>query len=263
MSGGGRQHEKAENIRTRRRGWLVGVGTAVLVAVLTAVVTGLAERAVDAIPGEGQELISYGVEELKGECGTVTYLPKGAATETLRGPPPYELDEWDAFQAQPAAASADDSVIQVSIQGESARTITLTGIRFSAARQRRQRGATFGAACGDPLVGRGMLVDVETDPPQIVSSSDELEGHIEAGVNETPTSPITFPWTVSVTDPLLLRVAATARACDCRWKAEIPWVSGAEKGTIHVDDGGRGFRVVGGEGLPGYVPGGGEWARLR
>jgi glycosyltransferase involved in cell wall biosynthesis len=42
----------------------------------------------------------------------------------------------------------------------------------------------------------------------------------------SPTSPITFPWTVSLTDPLLLYVVAIAEFCACKWSAEIPWVSG-------------------------------------
>ena len=73
------------------------------------------------------------------------------------------------------------------------------------------------------------------------------------------TSPITFPWTVSLTDPLLLYVVARANFCDCTWSAEIPWVSGGQSGTIEIDDHGEPFRVIGEEALDGYTIGEDGW----
>lgn len=247
----------------RRRKWIAAVATAVLVAVLAGVATNLGEKAVDAIPDDGPALISFGVEEINGgECGGISYQPASNAKATLGEPPPYEADEWTAFHARTESVPAETSLVQVSIQGESARAITLTGISFDVIRGRREPGSTFAAACGDPLTGRGIAVDLETRPPEVVASSENLEGFVESGGEPgSGTSPISFPWTVSLTDPLLLFVVAYASRCDCRWTAEIPWVSGSEKGVIRIDDEGDPFHVVGTDGLAAYNSGGEIWKR--
>ncbi len=67
-------------------------------------------------------------------------------------------------------------------------------------------------------------------------------------------TPIRFPWTVSLTDPLLLFVVAETKSCYCEWSAHIPWVSGSQRGTILVDERGGGFRVVGEGGFDQYLP---------
>lgn len=250
--------------RKKRWRWIGTVATGVLVALLAGVATGLGEKAVEAIPSDGPELISFGVEELAGgECGGMSYQPASMAAQTLEEAPPYEADEWTAFHARSGSVPAAESLVQVSIQGESRRTITLTDIRFDVSRNRRELGSTFSAACGDPLTGRGVTVDLETHPPKVVASSENLEGFIESGGEPgSRTSPIVFPWTVSLTEPLLLYVVATATRCDCRWTAEIPWVSGSEKGVIQIDDEGQPFHLVGTDGLPAYSSSGYDWRRV-
>lgn len=236
-----------------------------MLAGLTAIASGLGGKAADRIAEGDTKLLSYGVEEQGSECGSITYLPAPRARATLDRPAlEPELAVWDRFQHQPGAAFADKEIVQVSIQGESARKVTLTGIMFDVTRHERRRGATFSAPCGGGLIGRGIQVDVEASPPAILSSSRAVDGHVEAGGEPgSDTAPITFPWTVSVTDPLLLYVIATATSCDCLWTAEIPWVSGEEEGTIRIDNGGKGYRVVGSEGLAAYTSGGESWSQYR
>jgi hypothetical protein len=237
---------------------------AVLLAGLTALAAGLGQKTADWITKSDSPLLSYGVEEMAMECGSVTYLPNPVAGTTVRRPPPFELSEWGVFMRQPEAEFASSDLVQVSIQGESARTITLTGIEFEVTRQERRKGAVFSAACGDAIHGRGVEVDLEANPPQVVSSSDSSDGIVTAGGQPgSGTRPISFPWTVSLTDPLLLYVLTTARSCDCLWAARIPWVSGGEKGTIHIDDGGDPYRVVGSDGLAAYSSSGTDWQRYR
>lgn len=241
----------------RRKKVLTTVG-AVVLAGLTAAATGLGQKAVDVLTtGPPGTPISYSVEEEGTECGSVTYLPNAKVKSTLRHGPPTN---WHRFQYQEAAAFASNDVVQVAIQGESARTVTLTGIRFKVVRSTRRDGALFSAPCGGGINARGLVVDVERNPPEVVSSSEELEGSIESGgMSESSTSPIIFPWTVSLTDPLLLFVVAKANFCDCMWSAEIPWVSGGQRGAIKIDDQGEPFRVVGDEALNGYTIGEDGW----
>jgi|GEM_PF-3593615 len=245
----------------RRKKVLTTLGAVVLAGV-TAIAAGLGQKAVDAVTaGDPGPPISYSVEEQGAECGSITYLPSAKTGSALRLGPPTD---WEAFQHQQGAAFAKRDIVQVAIQGESARTVTLTGIRFDVERTTRHDGALFSAPCGGGINARGLIVDVEDNPPKIVSSSEELEGSIESGgLPGSPTSPISFPWTVSLTDPLLLYVVATADFCDCRWSATIAWVSGDQRGTIDIDDQGEPFRVVGEESLDGYTLDEDGWRKFK
>lgn len=117
------------------------------------------------------------------------------------------------------------------------------------------RTPTFAQPCGGPGYGRSIDVDLDQHPPRVVSSNQDVEGMIGSELNDRgqPT-PIRFPWTVSLTDPLLLFVVAETKSCYCEWNARIPWVSGSQRGTIVLDEGDGGFRVVGGQGFPQYLP---------
>ena len=242
----------------KRRKRLLAAAGAIALAGLTALATGFGQKAVDAVTaGDPGPPITYSVEEQGEECGSDIFMPARGVERTLNEGPP---SDWQAFQRQPGAAFAGRDLIQLAIQGESSRTVTLTGIRFFAEQRERRPGAFFSAPCGGGINARGLVVDVEAKPPAILSSSEELRGSVESGgLPGSPTSPISFPWTVSLTDPLLLYLVVLADSCDCIWSAEIPWVSGDQTGMIEIDDQGEPFRVVGDEGLAGYTFGTDGW----
>ena len=253
----GRNEETAPGAGRKR---LLAGGAAILLATLTAVASGLGAEAVDYVTAGDQPLLSYSVEELGWECGSSTYLPASKVEVIRRQNPPTD---WEGFQHQSGAVFSREDVVQVAIQGESTRKVTLTGIKFKVERRKRKPGATFAAPCGGGLMGRGIYVDVEANPVRTIASSASKEGEVHnGGLAGSPTPPITFPWTVSLTDPLLLYVVATADRCHCTWSAEIPWVSGEEKGTVQIDNGGTGYAVVGEQGLPSYVVGPEGWGLL-
>lgn len=136
--------------------------------------------------------------------------------------------------------------MEVSIQGESQRTITLTGIEFTVKRRPRPAGGiAIHSQCGGAGFGYTIQVDLDTNPPQITNAMFAMPGK--------KTRPITFPWRVSLSDPLLLYVSTHSHTCDCEWSARIPWVSGSKRGVIVIDDDGHGFPVVDGDGLPIYL----------
>ncbi|MGB2712451.1 MAG: hypothetical protein WBC33_13160 [Conexibacter sp.] len=203
-------------------------------------------------------MLSYSSTEVKADCTYDTFLPPASARAALDRDPPTD---WTIIQRQPGAVFVDREIVQVSVQGESARVITLTGIAFHVVRSARPSGERFSHACGGPFAGRAMEVDLDGNPPRIVASSKEVDGVLgEIGANGQRTArPISFPWTVSITDPLLLYIFAGTESCYCEWTAEIPWVSGARRGVIRIDDGDDSYRVVYGTGLRSHTLVGYEW----
>jgi hypothetical protein len=203
-------------------------------------------------------LITASAEALTGRCSGKLFLPKREAARLTSTPPPTDLTPlYMAAKVAPVGEGA----VRVSIQGTGRRVITLTGVEFKSARASRPDGVAFDEPCGGPLVGRLIEVDVDRDVPRIIDGNG-LGG---AGASSYPrTKPIRFPWTVSVTDPLILYIQAVAESCLCTWRAVISWTSGSARGTIDVSDRGKGFRVVGDEPpiSPVYVPMNGTWEQV-
>jgi hypothetical protein len=237
--------------------WAVGVIGTVILAAIVAFSSGLGTKAAEEVGTSEGSPISASVEEESIECFTGTYLPEDTAKQVLSQAVPAE---WKPIEEAPGAAPADRDSVQVAIQGESERKVTLTGIDFHVERSQRPDGAVFYRQCGGPTVGRALEVDLDATPPRITASSSEVDGMLESEVNgHSLSKPIRFPWTVSVTDPLLLEIIATTEHCYCTWTAEISWVSGSKRGIIPVDNGGDGFTVVDGSGLDSYSGAFGRW----
>ncbi|MGN6217565.1 MAG: hypothetical protein ACTHN7_11520 [Solirubrobacterales bacterium] len=222
------------------------IGT-ILLAAVVAFASGLGTKAAEDVGKEEKPAISYSVATMATDCVAGTFLPVKAAEKVLQQKPPVD---WRVIEDQAGAVPVGRDPVEVDIQGESERKVTLTGIAFHVHRLPRPSGTVFYDPCGGPTVGRSLEVNLETRPPRILNSSAEADG--------MPTTkpyprlhmrPIRFPWTVSLTDPLLLEIVADTKRCYCSWSAEIPWVSGAMRGVIHVDDGGKGFTVADGTGL--------------
>lgn len=233
-----------------------------MLATITAFASGLGSKLATSIGTGHPGLLSYSAELLPGKCRGGEFVPR-PYLQAVAGPDsPYE---WEALERQPGAAQANVNPVQVSIQGESARAVTLTRIEFQIIRHRRPPGAAFSGQCGDAFVGRALEVDLDQDPPRIVDSNSTKEGALGARDSNglRPYRPIRFPWTVSIEDPLLLELLATTRSCYCTWSAKILWVSGGSRGTIEVDNDSAGYTVVGTDGLPVYAPSGGGWRRYR
>jgi hypothetical protein len=231
---------------------------AVLLAVVTAFASGLGSRLGGSIGSDSPPLVSYSVELLSSKCRGGEFVPHSALPAVLGSASRYD---WGVLERQPGAAQANLNPVQVAIQGGSGRTITLTRIEFHVTRAPRPPGAGFSGQCGDAYTGRSLKVDLDMTPARVVDSNateDAALGSRSAN-GERLYRPIRFPWTVSLTDPLLLEILAVSTSCDCTWTAEIPWVSGGSRGTIEVDNDGEGFRVVGTEGLPSYAPSPNGW----
>lgn len=240
--------------------WALGVIGTVALAAIVAFSSGLGTKAAEEVGSSEGSPISASVEEESTECAGGIYVPGEAAQQVLRKPPPVE---WASIEEVPGAARVGQDLVRVAIQGESERKVTLTGIRFHVKRETRPDGAVFGNPCGGPLIGRALVADLDATPPEIIASNAEVDASVSfSREGRSPTSkPIRFPWTVSVTDPLLLEIVATTEHCYCTWTAEIPWVSGSKQGVIPIDADGSGFAVADGEGLDSYTNSSGSWQK--
>lgn len=259
---GGQEHSSGKAPFPRRRlgKWIAGaIGTIILAAVV-AFASNLGTKAAEDIGKGGLgPPITYSVAAKTTECFAGTFLPSEIANEVLEKKPPLD---WRLIENQFGAVPVGRDPVEVDIQGESERKVTLIGIEFHVHKLRRPRGMVFYDPCGGPTIGRSLEVDLDATPPRVVASSSEVEG--------MPTTkpyprlhmrPIRFPWTVSLTDPLLLEISANTKHCYCTWTADIPWVSGSMRGVIHIDDEGKGFTVADDAGLVSYGRFSGNWQR--
>src|SRR5689334_6461766 len=120
-----RQDRRAQT-RHRVAKWIAALLGAGVLAAVTAFGTGLGSKAVNGLDAEGPPL-SYSAEELGGECGSVVFLPEAETRQALNEGLP---NDWLEFQHQPGAVYVNRDVVELAVQGESSRTVTLTGIRF-------------------------------------------------------------------------------------------------------------------------------------
>ena len=132
----------AEPANSRRAWKFAGVlASALLVAMVTAIGTGLGSGVLDLFGGGDEEPdpISYSASEQIGECGTALFIPAKQVSRARSSP----IVDWEALRKAHGGAVAGGSVVQVSIQGESARTVTLTGIDFMVKRRPRPPAQSF------------------------------------------------------------------------------------------------------------------------
>ena len=229
-----------------------GIGTVMLIVLQG----GLAEVGADAwnsvqahMPGD-PGLISVSTQRTLGLSGV--FVEEGFVPEN-----PAELESGLSVATLAHSAAAGLDIVNVSIQGESERPITLTGIEIDVvSRGAVPAGGVYAFPVGGPLEGRYVEVDLSSRPPRIVASSDSETAMWGSpiGADGEEVDDMTFPWTVSLTDPLQIQLIARANDCDCRWTASVAWQSGSKSGTLAINDDGQPFRLVSGGDIPFYLP---------
>lgn len=244
----------------RRTRWLGATVVSILIAGITAFAVGIGTHEADKVES-ARATISSADSRYSFECGFGTFVPEPAAKRLLSTPRPKN---WVTLESEAGAAGSGSMAAQVSIQGESQRTVTLTGVTFKVHRRVRPPGAIFEEPCGGAFVGRLIVANLDTSPPRVIDSNSDPQLPLGAQEGGRPvTKPIRFPWTVSVTDPLLLYlIGSTTTDCYCTWTAELPWVSGDRHGTILVNNGGKGYSAAGGRHIPTYDYIEGSWKKL-
>ncbi|MFH9758975.1 helix-turn-helix domain-containing protein [Streptomyces anulatus] len=173
-------------------------------------------------------------------------------------PPPVEADA-ESWAGALGADHAGEAGVRVTLQGRDERAVVLEALRIRVVERRspaQGRVYRMSSGCGGSLTPR--MFDVDLDVPRPVARS------VAGNDSGEPIEAVTFPYSVSVTDPEVLLITGRTVGCDCDWFAELTWSSGGRSGTVRVDDGGRPFRTSGVRGRPvlDYDTGSGRWVSV-
>ncbi|MFB8215897.1 transcriptional regulator [Streptomyces anulatus] len=173
-------------------------------------------------------------------------------------PPPVEADA-ESWAGALGAVHAGEAGVRVTLQGRDERAVVLESLRIRVVERRspaQGRVYRMSSGCGGSLTPR--MFDVDLDVPRPVARS------VAGNDSGEPIEAVSFPYSVSVTDPEVLLITGRTVGCDCDWFAELTWSSGGRSGTVRVDDGGRPFRTSGVRGHPvlDYDTGSGRWVSV-
>jgi hypothetical protein len=192
---------------------------------------------------------------------SATFVPEEAGVEIAEAAPP---SDWRQIEEAPKAMPAERGAVQVTLRpkrGEPKKEITLTGVKFKVFNLGlRPTGGVFYRPCKRRLVGAAVETDLDGFTHKIIGSAQN--GALAVGFHlPRHSSPIHFPWTVSLAKPLNLYLLVLARDIYCDWTARISWTSESSHGVIQVDNGGRKYRIVDGQGTGWSKPGpDGQWS---
>ncbi|MET7511686.1 helix-turn-helix domain-containing protein [Streptomyces albidoflavus] len=153
-------------------------------------------------------------------------------------PPPVEQDA-PAWVAAMGAVSADEQVVEVTLQGKGSETVVLQALHVRVVRTGEPLAWTdygTGVGCGGGVALRAFDVDLDQGAPAA-----------RAADGQRP-----FPYKISESDPEMFRVTAHTGGRDVSWYLEVEWSSGERQGVFRVDDRGRPFRTSASAGRPAY-----------
>ncbi|MTE19864.1 helix-turn-helix domain-containing protein [Streptomyces sp. TRM43335] len=172
-------------------------------------------------------------------------------------PPPVEQDAGPWARSL-GALDGGNTTVRVSLQGTSGRPVVVEALHVRVT----ERAAPVGwnayrmsQGCGGALSPRHF--DVDLDAPRPVARS--VAGFDGMAGERIPA--VSFPYTVTATDPEVLLVSARTTDCDCRWYLELEWSGGGRSGTVEITDDGRPFRTsgIGGAPVHQYADAEGRW----
>ncbi|WP_412078336.1 hypothetical protein ACLF6K_31375 [Streptomyces xanthophaeus] len=172
-------------------------------------------------------------------------------------PPPVEADA-PAWASSQRAVHAGTQIVEITLHGTGPGAVVLEDLEVRVAARRTPPAWNvyqMSQGCGGAITPAGFAVNLDASRPlaRPVSGSD--------GGAAVPAP--SFPLRVSAAEPVVLRVEATTKACDCDWVLDLRWTGPSGSGTLRIDDNGRPLRTSGTTGRPvyGYATEQGRWAR--
>lgn len=167
--------------------------------------------------------------------------------------PPVEADAA-TWSGELGAVDAEQTIMEVTVAGTAAEPVVLQGLTVRMEQRREPLDwnvYTMSLGCGGALTPASFAIDLD-QPRPVARARSGFDG-------EKPIPAVTFPFRVSSTEPVVLRVVATTKSCDCDWRLDLAWTSGGATGTTAIAEGGRAFRTSGSTSKPyGFTDG---WKR--
>jgi hypothetical protein len=196
--------------------------------------------------------------QVRAECMTGTFVAEEAGPELLERPPPQD---WRRIEDLPEAMDAERGAVLVTLRPRGdMKKVTLTGIKFHVSNLGvRPIGSVLYRPCKKRLNGAALEADLDGFTHEVSASAESAALRVGFHLPRQANA-IRFPWTVSLSKPLHLYLVVQALDIYCKWTADISWVSGSSEGVIHVDNGGKKYLIVDGQGTGWYRPGDGQWA---
>ncbi|WP_435969946.1 helix-turn-helix domain-containing protein [Streptomyces sp. Qhu_M48] len=180
-------------------------------------------------------------------CGHVYLVDRGA-----RGfappPPPGDAAAWAGAHR---AVHGGETLVRISLQGRSpSSAVVLQALHVRVVGRADPLPWTayrMGNGCGGALTPRHFAVDLDASRPR----ARPVDGYDASGAEGRTIPAVSFPYTVTSTDPEELLVTARTAGCDCRWYLELVWSSEGRSGTVRIGGKeGEPFRTSGIEGRP-------------
>ncbi|MFF8844115.1 helix-turn-helix domain-containing protein [Streptomyces sp. NPDC015127] len=170
-------------------------------------------------------------------------------------PPPAQADAA-SWAASLGALHAGETQVRITVRGKGPEAVVLESLHVRVVERRtppEQAVYRTSSGCGGALTPRLFDVDLDASRPVARPQPGNDSG--------TPLPAVSFPYTVSASDPESLLVSGRTVACDCDWYLELRWSSGERGGSVRIDDDGRPFRTSGVRGRPvhDYDYGLGRW----
>ncbi|GAA0400122.1 hypothetical protein GCM10009530_59940 [Microbispora corallina] len=257
----------------RRRWWLAGAGALLVAGVVGASATLWLQG--HSATGATQGSTRTGMQTIRASA-SVSNGPSGAAGLGDPGPvwtgkPPVAFHaEWDtsdgpaywfdgsvdqytdqsATQGRVALSTGGgDLELQVTAQGRTQQAVLLQRMEIKVTK--RTPAPTRGirilcGQCGEGQTSRYFDADFARDPITLTArpGRDGFTGKKQPAV--------TFPYSVNLTEQEFFVIYLRHVYEDCTFNVVLHWIADGKKGITVLDDGGRGFRVVGGGTLPAF-----------
>ncbi len=174
-----------------------------------------------------------------GGCGH-RYLIDRPAAEV---PPPPVAQDAEPWARRLGAVHGDSAIVEATVRTAQPGTVVVEAVHIRVDERRpplKWPVFDMSLGCGGALTPATFAVDLDAERPvaRPVAGFD--------GDTGTDLPAPALPFAVTAEEPLALRVEAAAGTCDCSWSVELEWSSGAERGTLVIDDGGEPFRTSGG-----------------
>ena len=104
-------------------------------------------------------------------------------------------------------------------------------------------GTELSGPCGGGGFFRLLQVDMDQTPPVARSIVNPPGGVLGEPDKPWQTTPVVFPYTVSLIDTETFVISAATEKFDTEWVLDLSWASSGKTGTLQIDDHGKPFRT--------------------